>query len=274
MVKPGAVCVDVGITRTAAGLVGDLDPAVRDVAGWVAPVPGGVGPMTRAMLLSNVVELAEQLLTTSRLMPRHEASAAARSLRHWPLLVVVVGVVAGLVIAFVAESSWRLGCLVIGASLGVGAVERIALPSREAGLLQVRSKAFDVAVLILGGAAIVVLAIVVPAGVDRSGRVPRRRPGGGGGDAEDDDQRDDVEHDEHDVDDREHLAEHPADPDLRLVAVRAPEAAISRSVLLPRYQAIGAHTATKIPMMPSTKIIVPWGCSWVGAPYGWPYGWP
>jgi methylenetetrahydrofolate dehydrogenase (NADP+)/methenyltetrahydrofolate cyclohydrolase len=63
MVRRGAVCVDVGITRTAGGLVGDLDPSVRDVAGWFAPVPGGVGPMTRAMLLSNVVELAEARLT-------------------------------------------------------------------------------------------------------------------------------------------------------------------------------------------------------------------
>jgi methylenetetrahydrofolate dehydrogenase (NADP+)/methenyltetrahydrofolate cyclohydrolase len=62
MVKPGAVCVDVGITRTEAGLVGDLDPSVREVASWVAPMPGGVGPMTRAMLLSNVVERAEQLM--------------------------------------------------------------------------------------------------------------------------------------------------------------------------------------------------------------------
>ncbi len=62
MVKPGAVCVDVGITRTDAGLVGDLDPNVRDVASWVAPMPGGIGPMTRAMLLSNVVERAEHLV--------------------------------------------------------------------------------------------------------------------------------------------------------------------------------------------------------------------
>jgi methylenetetrahydrofolate dehydrogenase (NADP+)/methenyltetrahydrofolate cyclohydrolase len=60
MIKPGAAVVDVGITRTAAGLTGDVDPAVADVAGWVAPVPGGVGPMTRAMLLVNVVEAAEQ----------------------------------------------------------------------------------------------------------------------------------------------------------------------------------------------------------------------
>jgi methylenetetrahydrofolate dehydrogenase (NADP+) / methenyltetrahydrofolate cyclohydrolase len=60
MVKPGAAVVDVGITRTDAGLVGDVDPGVAEVAGWVAPVPGGVGPMTRAMLLSKVVTFAEQ----------------------------------------------------------------------------------------------------------------------------------------------------------------------------------------------------------------------
>ena len=62
MVKPGAPCVDVGITRTEHGLVGDLDASVLDVASWVAPVPGGVGPMTRAMLLTNVVERAEVLV--------------------------------------------------------------------------------------------------------------------------------------------------------------------------------------------------------------------
>ncbi|MGH3327885.1 MAG: bifunctional methylenetetrahydrofolate dehydrogenase/methenyltetrahydrofolate cyclohydrolase [Streptomycetales bacterium] len=59
VVKPGAAVLDVGITRTEAGLLGDVDPGVRDVAAWVAPVPGGVGPMTRAMLLTNVVEAAE-----------------------------------------------------------------------------------------------------------------------------------------------------------------------------------------------------------------------
>ena len=61
MVKPGAAVLDVGITRTDAGLVGDIAPDVREVAGFVAPMPGGVGPMTRAMLLANVVERAEQL---------------------------------------------------------------------------------------------------------------------------------------------------------------------------------------------------------------------
>jgi methylenetetrahydrofolate dehydrogenase (NADP+)/methenyltetrahydrofolate cyclohydrolase len=60
MIKPGAVVVDVGITRTDAGLVGDVDPGVAEVAGWLAPVPGGVGPMTRAMLLVKVVTFAEE----------------------------------------------------------------------------------------------------------------------------------------------------------------------------------------------------------------------
>jgi len=60
MVRPGAAVVDVGITRTEAGLVGDVDPGVAEVAGWLAPVPGGVGPMTRAMLLAKVVAIAEQ----------------------------------------------------------------------------------------------------------------------------------------------------------------------------------------------------------------------
>jgi methylenetetrahydrofolate dehydrogenase (NADP+) / methenyltetrahydrofolate cyclohydrolase len=67
MIKPGAAVVDVGITRTEAGLVGDVAPDVASVAGWVAPMPGGVGPMTRAMLLANVVEAAEaRLLATNQ----------------------------------------------------------------------------------------------------------------------------------------------------------------------------------------------------------------
>ncbi|MGO1383560.1 MAG: bifunctional methylenetetrahydrofolate dehydrogenase/methenyltetrahydrofolate cyclohydrolase [Arachnia sp.] len=61
MVREGAVLVDVGITRTEDGLVGDLHPDVWEKASLVAPIPGGVGPMTRAMLLSNVVDRAEAL---------------------------------------------------------------------------------------------------------------------------------------------------------------------------------------------------------------------
>jgi methylenetetrahydrofolate dehydrogenase (NADP+)/methenyltetrahydrofolate cyclohydrolase len=62
VVRPGAAVVDVGITRTEAGLVGDVAPDVREVAGFLAPMPGGTGPMTRAMLLANVVESAERSL--------------------------------------------------------------------------------------------------------------------------------------------------------------------------------------------------------------------
>jgi len=55
MVKPGATVIDVGINRTATGLVGDVDPGVAAVAGLLTPVPGGVGPMTIALLLRNTV---------------------------------------------------------------------------------------------------------------------------------------------------------------------------------------------------------------------------
>ena len=57
MVKDGVVAIDVGITRTSEGLVGDIDPDVMKVASAFAPMPGGVGPMTRAMLLSNLLAL-------------------------------------------------------------------------------------------------------------------------------------------------------------------------------------------------------------------------
>ncbi|WP_299304686.1 bifunctional methylenetetrahydrofolate dehydrogenase/methenyltetrahydrofolate cyclohydrolase [uncultured Brachybacterium sp.] len=65
-VKPGAIVLDVGVSRREdpeggkAKLVGDVDPAVGEVAGWISPNPGGVGPMTRALLLKNVVEAAER----------------------------------------------------------------------------------------------------------------------------------------------------------------------------------------------------------------------
>jgi methylenetetrahydrofolate dehydrogenase (NADP+) / methenyltetrahydrofolate cyclohydrolase len=63
MVKPGAAVLDVGVSRVDGKLAGDVAPDVWDVAGWVSPNPGGVGPMTRAMLLSNIVEMAEKALS-------------------------------------------------------------------------------------------------------------------------------------------------------------------------------------------------------------------
>ncbi|ORW68334.1 bifunctional methylenetetrahydrofolate dehydrogenase/methenyltetrahydrofolate cyclohydrolase [Mycolicibacter senuensis] len=62
MVRPGAAVVDVGVSRTDAGLVGDVHPDVWEVAGHVSPNPGGVGPLTRAFLLTNVVERVESEL--------------------------------------------------------------------------------------------------------------------------------------------------------------------------------------------------------------------
>ncbi|WP_407341510.1 bifunctional methylenetetrahydrofolate dehydrogenase/methenyltetrahydrofolate cyclohydrolase [Pengzhenrongella phosphoraccumulans] len=69
LVKPGAIVLDVGVTRLVDAdtgkvhLAGDVDDGVAEVAGWLSPNPGGVGPMTRAMLLANVVEAAERALT-------------------------------------------------------------------------------------------------------------------------------------------------------------------------------------------------------------------
>jgi methylenetetrahydrofolate dehydrogenase (NADP+)/methenyltetrahydrofolate cyclohydrolase len=63
MIKPGAAVLDVGVSRDGEGkIAGDVAQSVYDVAGWVSPNPGGVGPMTRAMLLANIVEAAEQTL--------------------------------------------------------------------------------------------------------------------------------------------------------------------------------------------------------------------
>ena len=61
MVKPGAAVLDVGVSRVEGKVAGDVADDVAEVAAWVSPNPGGVGPMTRAMLLSNIVEIAEQV---------------------------------------------------------------------------------------------------------------------------------------------------------------------------------------------------------------------
>ena len=66
MVKPGAAVLDVGVSRVDGKIAGDVAQDVYDVAGWVSPNPGGVGPMTRAMLLANVVKAAEQAQAASR----------------------------------------------------------------------------------------------------------------------------------------------------------------------------------------------------------------
>ena len=81
MVKPGAVVIDVGMNRNAAGkLCGDVDFAsVAEVAGWITPVPGGVGPMTIAMLLSNTVDAA-------RAQPRRVPRPGSARKQRWQLV--------------------------------------------------------------------------------------------------------------------------------------------------------------------------------------------
>ncbi|HTT13565.1 MAG TPA: bifunctional methylenetetrahydrofolate dehydrogenase/methenyltetrahydrofolate cyclohydrolase FolD [Burkholderiaceae bacterium] len=89
MVRPGAAVIDVGTNRTPEGkLVGDVDFAgVREVAGWISPVPGGVGPMTVAMLLVNTVEAAERSIGTylaQSPLPVEDAPATAAA-PHQPV---------------------------------------------------------------------------------------------------------------------------------------------------------------------------------------------
>jgi methylenetetrahydrofolate dehydrogenase (NADP+)/methenyltetrahydrofolate cyclohydrolase len=64
MVKPGAAVLDVGVSHVDGKLTGDVAPGVEEVAGWLSPNPGGVGPMTRAMLVTNVVEAAERVVAS------------------------------------------------------------------------------------------------------------------------------------------------------------------------------------------------------------------
>lgn len=94
----------------------------------------------------------------SRPAPSRGASAPT----PWPLVIIVAGLVVGL--GIVVGGEWRLGALVIGTSLMIGAIERSLLSRRAAGLLQVRSKAFDVILMLAMGAGVILLAIVVPDG--------------------------------------------------------------------------------------------------------------
>ena len=80
--------------------------------------------------------------------------------RQWPLLLVLGGGVTALLV--VASDGFRLGCTLLGASVGFAGVARAVLPARRVGLLVVRSRLFDVVVLAAMGAALVVLAVVVP----------------------------------------------------------------------------------------------------------------
>lgn len=93
-------------------------------------------------------------------MERNLSAAATRGLNQWPLMIVVAGVMAGLGLAYLGH--WRMGSVTIGVFLLLGAAERALLPPHVVGLLQVRSRGFDVAVMTFLGVAIVVLAFWVP----------------------------------------------------------------------------------------------------------------
>jgi hypothetical protein len=89
------------------------------------------------------------------------ARTSGRSLTQWPLLIVLGVVAAGL--GLVIAQHWRMGTAVIGGGLCIAAMERALLPGRVAGLLQVRSRVFDVSFLLVIGAAVILLAFIVPA---------------------------------------------------------------------------------------------------------------
>jgi len=84
-----------------------------------------------------------------------------RRLAQWPIGSVLLAVLAGLLVSLV--DGWRLGAVVVGLAVGVAAVMRLGLPERVLGLLVVRSRPMDVALLLFSGTAIVVLAVLVPA---------------------------------------------------------------------------------------------------------------
>ena len=184
MVRPGAAVVDVGVSRDDEGkLVGDVHPDVWEVAGHVSPNPGGVGPLTRAFLLTNVVERAEAAMSArakshsasderSREEPRssdersrEEPSASAVMIREfarkvfagqWPILLVGLIFIAAFVL--VVAGYWRRGALVMAIGVGVAAVLRLALTEDRAGLLAVRSRGIDFATTATVSAAMLYIA--------------------------------------------------------------------------------------------------------------------
>ena len=196
MVKPGAAVLDVGVSRVDGKVAGDVAPDVWDVAGWVSPNPGGVGPMTRAMLLSNIVEIAEKSVralsvtdpdpdraeapdpeiappeSVPRSRPRTSSTASCPPVsdeeRRYPstiggafyLLVLAVVAVALVVVAL---DEWRSG----DPADGRGADLRRrrcgwCCAARDAGMLAVRHKVLDAAILARARRALIFLAGSIP----------------------------------------------------------------------------------------------------------------
>ena len=153
MVKPGAAVLDVGVSRVDGKIAGDVAGDVAEVAGWVSPNPGGVGPMTRAMLLSATSSASPRRRHTDARgaprarrrptdVPAESAEPAGPSLplddRRCLYLVLLAASTVGLWIT--ARGDWRLGVRWIAGSLIVAAVLRLVLPARDAGMLAVRRR--------------------------------------------------------------------------------------------------------------------------------------
>ncbi len=176
MVKPGAAVLDVGVSRVDGKLAGDVAPEVWETAGWVSPNPGGVGPMTRAMLLSNIVSMAEPrpgtwpVLTVNEAEPDEGTPVEEPPLpeeRRYPstiggafYLLILAAMAVGIVAAYIDD--WRLGVRIVGLALVAAAVLRLVLPQRDAGMLAVRHRLVDVAILAAMGAALIFLAGDIP----------------------------------------------------------------------------------------------------------------
>ena len=145
MVRPGAAVVDVGVSRTDDGLVGDVHPGVWEVAGHVSPNPGGVGPLDPCVPADERRRIGRRAVSVRRLFRL-----------QWPMLTVVL--IFALAFSLAAANFWRRGALLIGIGVGVAAVLRLALTEDSAGLLVVRGKGIDFATMASVAAAMVYIA--------------------------------------------------------------------------------------------------------------------
>ncbi|ARB42034.1 Bifunctional methylenetetrahydrofolate dehydrogenase/methenyltetrahydrofolate cyclohydrolase [Corynebacterium pseudotuberculosis] len=158
MVKPGAAILDVGVSRKDGKLLGDVHPDVWDIAGAISPNPGGVGPLTRAFLIRNVVERAE-LVKISPLDNPHDIgrkeSKIPSGIQYIGLSLFVIAVAISGVYSLTEH--WRRATFVLGTALLWLAVLRLTCDSKVLGVLSIRSRAFDVMYASAVGGAMVFL---------------------------------------------------------------------------------------------------------------------
>ena len=165
MVKPGAAVLDVGVSRGETGIVGDVAPEAAEVAGFLAPMPGGVGPMTRALAVDQ---------------RRRGRRAGCRPGVNWlkkpsttggiVYLVVMSTLLVGVLIA--AAGPWRTGVAVMGGALGLAFVARAVLPDERAGMLRIRRRFVDLTTMVVCCVGLFVLAVRHPHSVKDSPALP------------------------------------------------------------------------------------------------------